>query len=813
MCRYITNFLVYNKRGERLLPIEVLDQPRHAALVLYGSLLPAAAMSQNSSRIRKRDGELDLDSVRPGKKRGAGSGANTGVSKRHTAGGSAHGREGGGSRGGVAAQTYPVRVELAEWCIDYGQEPDNVPFIWLISRWDVYYRLEKPAGRYIPTFATAKMKFEVSTRVIKTLQHRPDTEYKLLVDLLTAATRLERTQNRAERRAFLKKERRAQRQRAIDSGDTHGGICLKTELSGNSTSVTLDGLGKLGTSGSNEHDNAVDRSKLGGHPDTSGFGPTKKKNRNWRIQSLSTPQGTGVMLQHQDGRPQAVTPWGAPYAVDGFKESMLLGLTEFLESQLRNFMDGVGGAAEPGGCADLLNTPFMRVLRERTALRMETLQLVEAKRRALEVAKSLAEAASGHPLGGPGSSPAASLVDAGASGASLLGNPPHDIVASGLPPPQPNLDPSGYLQYSGASGPSGPANGFAVRQGGGPHPHQRSFFPTDPHSSLSSQAANAAALGHHPSASPYYAAVAAATGNPGMMGPAMMSGNTATRLMVANGGIAALESEINHLQRLLKDSDEDDDDDDAEDDDDRRDEEGRGDDDDDDDRDDRDDENRDDHHDESDQDETTRNVEATAGDAGDAGGNAANCIAASSYGRAAHGSGSLPHSSGPHSVGSLDAQGHCIPGRHLGSTAVSGNYGSATATTVGTLPPGYHDRGGVVSGTGPRHAPGGANGNAGHIGGPSYLYASNVVAPPHQQQPQHHHHHHHHFHLPLSSVQDNEVQFFLHLAVLCVAALFNWRYETTRSSVVSRCALLTPTASAVFRSAFVHKSIKQLAFS
>lgn len=465
-------------------------------------------MSQTNSR-GKRDGD---DDGNRSKKRAAGSIAG-GMSKRHvTAQGTAISREGGrkktemdrwvAERGGIPGgvnQTYPVRVELAEWCIDYGQEPCNVPFIWLISRWDVYYRLEKPAGRYIPTFSTAKMKFEVSTRVIKTLQYCPDTEYRVLVDLLTAATRHERYQKKAERKALLLKERRAQRQLMKRGGMSMSGMGGGKSESDHEDDDESKSLRVFDETGMGMKGEMELYDSKGGGSDLMPIGPTKKKNRNWRIQSLSTPQGTGVIVTDEDGRAQAPTPWGAPYAVDGFKESMLLGLAEFLESQLRNFMEGVGGIGD-GGCPNLLNTPFMRMLRERTALRMETLQLVEAKRRALEVAKSLAEAASGHatPLG----------LD-------VTGMLSGDI--SGMP-----TGCSDYLGYNAG------ANGFSGRPPG-------AFFSSE-----------------MPVGGGYFQ-------SNGMMGQGMMPGG------MAADGIQALETEIHHLQQLLKDSEEDSEDEDEED--------------------------------------------------------------------------------------------------------------------------------------------------------------------------------------------------------------------------------------------------------
>lgn len=540
VCRYITNFLVYNKRGERLLPIEVLDQPRHGALVLYGSLLPATTMSQENSRLGKREGDGELEKMRGGKKRGVGShNTTTGLSKRHTSNGTGSSHMNDSSRLNVT-QTYPVRVELAEWCIDYGQEPSNVPFIWLISRWDVYYRLEKPAGRYIPTFATAKMKFEVSTRVIKTLQHQPETDYKVLVDLLTAATRLEKLKSKAHRHAMLKKQRAANNKIANYSESHTNGI--KSDISTCSDSVKL-------------HSNYTDEANFTVKNSSNDSGTTststsKKKNRNWRIQSLSTPQGTGVVLTHHDGRPQAVTSWGAPYAVDGFKESMLLSLTEFLESQLRNFMDGIGGTSDGDVCADLLNTPFMRVLRERTALRMEALQLMEAKRRALEVAKSLAEAASEHTLmhGMQHTNP---NLDQGPTN-TLLASRAHDTnVLSGNS--QQNIDSMGFLQFAPA--PSTNTSSTSTNAFGITSSDSQCFF--HPLGGLSSHVPST--LTH--TSSSYFNTLSSTntnSGSTGMLGQPMLAGNSSSRLLVANNGIAALESEIHHLQKLLRDSDDDD---------------------------------------------------------------------------------------------------------------------------------------------------------------------------------------------------------------------------------------------------------------
>eukprot|EP01054_Gregarina_sp_Poly1_P000633 Gregarina_sp_Poly_1__632@NODE_114_length_13862_cov_162_782240_g101_i0_p2_GENE_NODE_114_length_13862_cov_162_782240_g101_i0NODE_114_length_13862_cov_162_782240_g101_i0_p2_ORF_typecomplete_len765_score128_84DNMT1RFD/PF12047_8/1_6e16DNMT1RFD/PF12047_8/5_9e03_NODE_114_length_13862_cov_162_782240_g101_i062908584 len=335
VCRYITNFLVYNKRGERLLPIEVLDQPRHGALVLYGSLLPSETIVNTnvSTDSSGRSGVRPLRS-RIDKRRGS-------IKRR-------------GDDDNSTPPPYPVRVELSEWCIDYGQSPQNVPFIWLISRWENYYRLEKPAGRYIPTFGSAKLKFEVCTRVIKCLQLRPEYSYKEMVDLLTASSRQERTKRRLEEQRRRRRERqRRGKSETLDGSENDGsGISRFCSVSG----------------------------RRGGELDEDGNKNKKPTRPNWKVtHSLATPEGTGVRIEMPEGREQPRTPWGAPFAVEGVTASTLLGLTEFLETQLRNFLDGVGGE-----CPNLLETPLMQTLRDKASLRRETLQLVEAKKRALE---------------------------------------------------------------------------------------------------------------------------------------------------------------------------------------------------------------------------------------------------------------------------------------------------------------------------------------------------------------------------------------------------------------------------------------------
>lgn len=155
-CRYISNFLVYNKRGERLLPIEGLGSARGPALSLYGQLISTAA-------LRMGDRGRQLYSAKSKKKRDL-----SGLGKD---------------------APYPVRVELDKWQIEYGPFPSERPAIWLVSSSGCYYRLEQPAGRYKSTFASIKVKFDVASRILKTLQLAPTTSLAELCDLISYGTR------------------------------------------------------------------------------------------------------------------------------------------------------------------------------------------------------------------------------------------------------------------------------------------------------------------------------------------------------------------------------------------------------------------------------------------------------------------------------------------------------------------------------------------------------------------------------------------------------------------------------------------------
>ncbi|KEP67721.1 UNVERIFIED_CONTAM: hypothetical protein HHA_228120 [Hammondia hammondi] len=271
-CCYVTDFLLYNKKGERLLQVETLDQDELADVALYGKLVHVALVHppealearkhptacqvyphlqqrrrhQNSSRGRKhlqtpedepasqqvspragsalpRDGDREDRQARDGDNAWRAEGDSTVSSQaredgekkeeklliegdKETGSGAATPSLGGRKvlrkRGGMLHhpyitpkiprpfRTFPVRVDLTEWMIDYGKSASQTPYVWLVSSLNRYYRLEKPAGRYAPVLQSLKYKFEVASRVIKQLSVNHLYPYQELVDHLTADSRL-----------------------------------------------------------------------------------------------------------------------------------------------------------------------------------------------------------------------------------------------------------------------------------------------------------------------------------------------------------------------------------------------------------------------------------------------------------------------------------------------------------------------------------------------------------------------------------------------------------------------------------------------
>ncbi|EZG72759.1 cytosine specific DNA methyltransferase replication foci domain protein [Gregarina niphandrodes] len=152
-CRYILVFLVYNHKGERLQRISHINQSaaKSQPLTLFGHLIPVDALTDR--------GAQQVKSILKSKRR-----------RDYTAMG--------------ALAPYPVVAYLEELVLEYGQRPFDCPAMWLRSRGGVYYRLEEPAGRYKKLFGEEKRRFDVCTRLLKTLQIQPTLHLEELINLI-----------------------------------------------------------------------------------------------------------------------------------------------------------------------------------------------------------------------------------------------------------------------------------------------------------------------------------------------------------------------------------------------------------------------------------------------------------------------------------------------------------------------------------------------------------------------------------------------------------------------------------------------------
>ncbi|CDR95457.1 hypothetical protein, conserved [Babesia bigemina] len=63
-----------------------------------------------------------------------------------------------------------VRARILDFFIDYGCKPSDVPALYVISEHDVYYRLDKPAQRYVNYYVSFMLYYNLSTRITKEYQ-------------------------------------------------------------------------------------------------------------------------------------------------------------------------------------------------------------------------------------------------------------------------------------------------------------------------------------------------------------------------------------------------------------------------------------------------------------------------------------------------------------------------------------------------------------------------------------------------------------------------------------------------------------------
>eukprot|EP01056_Protomagalhaensia_sp_Gyna25_P005959 Protomagalhaensia_sp_Gyna_25__5958@NODE_91_length_5343_cov_32_408937_g70_i0_p2_GENE_NODE_91_length_5343_cov_32_408937_g70_i0NODE_91_length_5343_cov_32_408937_g70_i0_p2_ORF_typecomplete_len462_score60_20DNMT1RFD/PF12047_8/4_4e12_NODE_91_length_5343_cov_32_408937_g70_i014442829 len=166
-CRFVSSFLVYNRKGERLTRLDVLPRaednlPSHlletaATLCLFGALLPYLCIQQpeigklvrrNLERRKHRRQDLPPPQM-----------------------------------------PFPARIQITQYRFDYGQQPSDPPYMWVKSTAGIWYRLETPAGRYETNFADLALRFEIASKFLKTLQADQNTSFHEMTNLLMYGNR------------------------------------------------------------------------------------------------------------------------------------------------------------------------------------------------------------------------------------------------------------------------------------------------------------------------------------------------------------------------------------------------------------------------------------------------------------------------------------------------------------------------------------------------------------------------------------------------------------------------------------------------
>ncbi|SJK86652.1 hypothetical protein BMR1_03g04222 [Babesia microti strain RI] len=145
--RYVKDFLLYNPKGERLLRLEI----ELKSLGLYGisndySGLENAILFAKAHNMAQVHSYSELvHANHPSLARCTGPQA----------------KSAGRAKVPKPHRSFSLRAIIHEWFIDYAEERQGQAFLWVISRNDIFYRLEAPAGRYASAFSNFSIKSDI----------------------------------------------------------------------------------------------------------------------------------------------------------------------------------------------------------------------------------------------------------------------------------------------------------------------------------------------------------------------------------------------------------------------------------------------------------------------------------------------------------------------------------------------------------------------------------------------------------------------------------------------------------------------------
>ncbi|AFZ80599.1 hypothetical protein BEWA_034570 [Theileria equi strain WA] len=162
VCRYVYDFVIYNSRGERFTPLDYIGRfgsdlimfakVRHVGVVhtIFDLIETSHPIMEQYQAKRKTYLEQSDEFLKVPRKQ----------------------------------RLFPIRINIVDWFMDVGGKETDIPYLWAISENDVYYRLDRASGRYLNAFTSSRILFDITSRLVKTMQTEEDASFKDAVSLI-----------------------------------------------------------------------------------------------------------------------------------------------------------------------------------------------------------------------------------------------------------------------------------------------------------------------------------------------------------------------------------------------------------------------------------------------------------------------------------------------------------------------------------------------------------------------------------------------------------------------------------------------------
>ncbi|CAA9989664.1 conserved Plasmodium protein, unknown function [Plasmodium knowlesi strain H] len=267
-----------------------------------------------------------------------------------------------------------ARIVIKEWYIDYGTSASITPYIYVVSENDNRYKLDRVHDKYYSTFTNVRLKFEVTTRIVKSLQAYPNITYKELVGHLTLYECISKKMRKAKEGLI---EREDLMSPTWNQRTNRGGKPKRkkkkqekqeTKYGMTGERCPWDSCGEDDLASWRIHPNDCyplldeELSKME-EPCEKKKKEKKRKEKKKKEEppivsvSLSEYSGTGVHTM-PDGTISKKCTWGAPYAVYKCNSKVIIRLYKFIKNEMKILTQGFNVKC-------LLCTPFMKILAQK----------------------------------------------------------------------------------------------------------------------------------------------------------------------------------------------------------------------------------------------------------------------------------------------------------------------------------------------------------------------------------------------------------------------------------------------------------------